>query len=255
MAAAPVRWDVVPADRPDHRHDLPEVADARLDRRLPPLRPRLAAPAPAAAVPGPLIRARVGDRIRVHFKNLDFRFRNSHSMHFHGVHYAFASDGSYIPGISGRGADVRPGRAFTYTLRAGGDSAGAWPYHDHGPAMDASIAGGMYGMLSILGRHERRPDREFVVALSSMRRLHDHQRPRLPREHAGVPGPGRQPRPLGRDGDGRRLPHVPRARPPLAEPRRARGRPHGRPGRELHGVVARAVAGCVATTTATSSRT
>ena len=35
--------------------------------------------------------------------------------------------------------------------------------------MDASIAGGMYGMLSILGRHERRPDREFVVALSSMR--------------------------------------------------------------------------------------
>jgi FtsP/CotA-like multicopper oxidase with cupredoxin domain len=27
----------------------------------------------------------------------------------------------------------------------------------------------MYGMLSILGRRERRPDREFVVTLSSMR--------------------------------------------------------------------------------------
>ena len=35
--------------------------------------------------------------------------------------------------------------------------------------MDESIAGGIYGMLSILGRHEKRPDREFVVALTSMR--------------------------------------------------------------------------------------
>jgi plastocyanin len=32
--------------------------------------------------------------------------------------------------------------------------------------MDASIAGGMYGMLSILGRKERAPDREFVVVFS-----------------------------------------------------------------------------------------
>ena len=29
--------------------------------------------------------------------------------------------------------------------------------------MQESIEGGMYGALSILGRHERRPDREFVV--------------------------------------------------------------------------------------------
>ena len=29
--------------------------------------------------------------------------------------------------------------------------------------MDQSIAGGMYGALSILGRQERAPDREFVV--------------------------------------------------------------------------------------------
>jgi FtsP/CotA-like multicopper oxidase with cupredoxin domain len=32
--------------------------------------------------------------------------------------------------------------------------------------MDASIAGGMYGMLSILGRDEAVPDREFVVVFS-----------------------------------------------------------------------------------------
>jgi len=40
-----------------------------------------------------------------------------------------------------------------------------WPYHDHSQSMQASIEGGMYGMLSILGRNERAPDREFEVAL------------------------------------------------------------------------------------------
>ena len=43
-----------------------------------------------------------------------------------------------------------------------------WPYHDHSPSMDESIDGGMYGMLSILGRHERAPDREFVVVFAPM---------------------------------------------------------------------------------------
>jgi FtsP/CotA-like multicopper oxidase with cupredoxin domain len=32
--------------------------------------------------------------------------------------------------------------------------------------MDESIAGGMYGVLSIRGRHERAPDREFVVVFA-----------------------------------------------------------------------------------------
>ena len=117
-------------------------------------------------IPGPLLRARVGDRLRVHFKNLDAGA--SHSMHFHGVSYRVGSDGAFIPGFSGRGADVRPGETFTYALTAGSDSAGVWPYHDHSPSMHGSIAGGMYGALSILGRGERRPDREFVVVFSAM---------------------------------------------------------------------------------------
>jgi len=170
VAAVPVQWDVVPSGTDPMMgttYPKSQTRDWTVVYRLYDRRWRH--PRAAGAVPGPLIRARVGDRIRVHFKNLDFRFRNSHSMHFHGVHYAFPSDGSYIPGISGRGADVRPGQAFTYVLRAGRDSVGAWPYHDHGPAMDASIAGGMYGMLSIISRRARWPDREFVVALSSMR--------------------------------------------------------------------------------------
>jgi FtsP/CotA-like multicopper oxidase with cupredoxin domain len=117
-------------------------------------------------IPGPLIHSRVGDRLRIHFKNLDNLRFASHSMHFHGVHYAPSSDGAYIPGFSGRGANVKYGQTFTYRLTAGVDSAGVWPYHDHSSAMDQSIAGGMFGMLSILGRHERAPDREFEVVFS-----------------------------------------------------------------------------------------
>jgi FtsP/CotA-like multicopper oxidase with cupredoxin domain len=123
-------------------------------------------PSEYGGIPGPTIHARVGDVILVHFMNLDPNA--PHSMHFHGVHYAFASDGSYIPGFSGPGANVKLGQSFTYRLVAGADSVGVWPYHDHSPSMMDSIQGGMYGALSILARHERAPDREFVVFLESM---------------------------------------------------------------------------------------
>jgi FtsP/CotA-like multicopper oxidase with cupredoxin domain len=133
-------------------------------------RPRRNGPAGSSnqdLVPGPLIRARVGDRIRVHFKNLDHRFGRPHSMHFHGVRYRPSSDGAYLPGVSGRDAEVMPGKSGTYRLRALRTSKGVWPYHDHSPSMHASIAGGLYGMLSIRGRHEPLPDREFEVVFAA----------------------------------------------------------------------------------------
>jgi FtsP/CotA-like multicopper oxidase with cupredoxin domain len=117
-------------------------------------------------IPGPLFKARVGDKLRIHFKNMDTLRGDPHSMHFHGVHYKPSSDGAYLPGFSGGDADVKPGHTWTYRLTAGSDSAGVWPYHDHSPSMDASISGGMFGMLSILGRHEQAPDREFEVVFS-----------------------------------------------------------------------------------------
>jgi FtsP/CotA-like multicopper oxidase with cupredoxin domain len=119
-------------------------------------------------IPGPLLKARVGDRLRVHFKNLDTLYKRPHSMHFHGVHYKPSSDGAFLPGVSGRDADVKPGQAWTYKLTAGSDSVGVWPYHDHSPSMDDSILGGMYGMLSILGPNEKAPDREFEVVFAPM---------------------------------------------------------------------------------------
>ncbi|MGH2839524.1 MAG: multicopper oxidase domain-containing protein [Solirubrobacteraceae bacterium] len=134
---------------------------------------RLVRNAPAANVdsdrmPGPLIRARVGDRIVVHFKNFDTVFDRPHSMHFHGVSYKPSSDGAFVPGFSGRDGDVKPGQGWTYRLKAGPQSAGFWPYHDHSPSMHESLEGGLWGGMSILGRKQRRADREFVTVFAPM---------------------------------------------------------------------------------------
>jgi manganese oxidase len=175
VAAVPVTWNVVPnghdAMTGTNYSTTDTVFPTVVYRRYSAHWRRVLANQPSAGgnqnlIPGPLIQARVGDTILVHFLNRDRLYDRVHSMHFHGVHYAPSSDGAYIPGFSGRGASVKPGQSFTYRLRAGSDSVGVWPYHDHSQSMEDSIAGGMYGMLSILGRHERAPDREFEVVFA-----------------------------------------------------------------------------------------
>jgi manganese oxidase len=177
IAAVPQSWNVVPNghDAIDRKHFEP--ATTRLEtvvyRRFTrgwrrPWPDRRARTADNDGIPGPLLRARVGDRIRVHFENRDTLRGDAHSMHFHGVRYPVGSDGSFLPGFSGPGGAVDPGQRFTYELTAGRGSAGVWPYHDHSRAMHESIEGGLYGALSIRGRRERRPDREFVVFFSAL---------------------------------------------------------------------------------------
>ncbi len=180
VAAVPVTWNIVPNQRDailDVGYDpsqtvLPTVVFRRYTRgwRHPlPNAPR--GSGNQDLIPGPLLRARVGDRVEVHFKNLDSLYRHPHSMHFHGVAYRPSSDGAYLPGVSGPDADVPYGHRYTYRLRAVRTSVGAWPYHDHSPSMEESIAGGMYGILSVLGRRERPPDHEFAVVFAAMGRF------------------------------------------------------------------------------------
>ncbi|WP_217913503.1 multicopper oxidase domain-containing protein [Miltoncostaea marina] len=117
-------------------------------------------------VPGPVIEARVGDTIHVHFKNEDRVHKLPHSMHFHAFSYAPGSDGAYIPQISGRGGNVPVGKSFTYKLTAGPQSHGAWPYHDHSSSMHESIPQGLYGVVAVYRKNEKPPDRRFVVAFA-----------------------------------------------------------------------------------------
>jgi FtsP/CotA-like multicopper oxidase with cupredoxin domain len=175
VAAVPTSWNIVPnghdaiMDMPVDRADsiFPTVVYRRYTKGWrTPLPNAVHSSADGLLIPGPLIKARVGDLIRVHFKNMDALRHDPHSMHFHGVHYRPSSDGAYVPGFSGGDADVKFGHTWTYKLRAGNDSWGVWPYHDHSPSMHDSIAGGMFGMLSILRRHQRAPDREFEVVFT-----------------------------------------------------------------------------------------
>jgi FtsP/CotA-like multicopper oxidase with cupredoxin domain len=116
-------------------------------------------------MPGPTIRANVGDRVIVHFRNEDRHYGLPHSMHFHAFRYAPSSDGAYIPHRSGPGSDVPVGGHWTYRLKAVKDSWGVWPYHDHSPSMTRSMELGMFGAIVIPKPGEPKPDREFVVYL------------------------------------------------------------------------------------------
>jgi len=175
VAAVPQTWNAVPNAR-DAIHGtsferaetvFPTVVYRRFERGWKrPLRLPFEKGATPGSINGPLIRTRVGDKLRIHFKNMDTLTGHAHSMHYHGVEYRPSSDGIYLPLFSGKGGAVKPGQTFTYKLTAGPGSAGFWPYHDHSTSMEESIAGGMFGGLSIAGPHERRADREFVVAFA-----------------------------------------------------------------------------------------
>ena len=174
IGATPTTWNVVPSGldavkgtRYGNETILPTVTYRRYTRNWKSLvRNSPSENVDSDRIPGPLLRAQVGDRIIVRFKNFDTLFNRAHSIHFHGVSYKPSSDGAFLPGFSGRGGEVKPGQTWTYRLTAGPQSAGFWPYHDHSTSMRESLDGGLYGGLSIRGRNESLPDREFVVVFA-----------------------------------------------------------------------------------------
>ncbi len=90
-------------------------------------------------LPGPLIRARVGDRLIVHFTN---QLPEPSTVHWHGIRVPIEMDG--VPGISQPA--VKPGETFTYdfVLR----DAGLYWYHPHHMSA-AQVGFGLYGALLV----------------------------------------------------------------------------------------------------------
>ena len=90
-------------------------------------------------IPGPLIRAHVGDRLIVHFTN---QLPQPTTIHWHGVRVPIEMDG--VPDVSQ--PEVKNGETFTYdfVLR----DAGLYWYHPH--VMSAAQVGfGLYGALLV----------------------------------------------------------------------------------------------------------
>jgi len=129
--------------------------------------PGFANPISRPSMPGPILRAQVGDVLRVHFRNADTHFDQAVTVHPHGVKYNPEYDGAYLGDFTRAGGFIAPGEEFTYTWEATEDSVGAWPYHDHGPNHVLNLMRGLFGMVVIYPRGGNRPDREFPVYLGS----------------------------------------------------------------------------------------
>jgi FtsP/CotA-like multicopper oxidase with cupredoxin domain len=108
-------------------------------------------------IPGPTIRVRQGDRVRVEFFNAG---DHPHSIHFHGIHPG-NMDGVFDP-ASGV---VDPGGQYTYEFDA--EPFGLHLYHCHTAPLAKHIAKGLYGAF-IIDPAEGRPkaDRELVMVMS-----------------------------------------------------------------------------------------
>jgi FtsP/CotA-like multicopper oxidase with cupredoxin domain len=110
-------------------------------------------------IPGPLIRARVGDRLIVHFSN---KLPSPTTVHWHGLRVPVQMDG--VPGYSQ--PDVEPGGSFTYDFVL--PDAGLYWYHPH--VMSAAQVGfGLYGALLVEDSSERTGVAdELVLVLSDI---------------------------------------------------------------------------------------
>lgn len=102
------------------------------------------------SVPGPIVRATVGQRLRVRCGN---RSGTAHSVHFHGAHDV-QQDGL---------ARVAGGAETVYEFAAG--PVGLHPYHCHVPPYAWHMSKGMYGAMIVDPEKPRPVAHEFVLCL------------------------------------------------------------------------------------------
>jgi len=102
-------------------------------------------------IPGPTLRARQGDLIRIRFINSG---SHPHTMHFHGIHAAG------MDGVPGAGL-VNPGEEFTYEFHA--EPFGCHLYHCHSFPLKRHIHKGLYGAFIVDPDPEKHADNEAVA--------------------------------------------------------------------------------------------
>ncbi len=101
-------------------------------------------------VPGPTLRAKAGERVRILFHNED---GSSHSMHFHGTHPV------EMDGVK----PVRHGKTEIYEFDA--EPYGLHPYHCHVAPVTRHISKGLYGLFIIDPPEGRPPADEMVMVM------------------------------------------------------------------------------------------
>ncbi len=116
------------------------------------------------SVPGPLIRLREGQNVRLNVTNT---LNADTSVHWHGMLVPFQMDG--VPGISFPG--IKPGETFTYAFPI--RQSGTYWYHSHSGLQEQS---GHYGPLIIdpAGAEPVACDRDYILLLSDFTTLDPH---------------------------------------------------------------------------------
>jgi FtsP/CotA-like multicopper oxidase with cupredoxin domain len=107
-------------------------------------------------IPGPTLRAREGERLRITFINGS---QHSHTIHFHGIHPA-EMDG--VPGVGA--GEIAPGGRTVYEFDA--LPAGLHLYHCHVRPLAEHIAKGLYGAFIIDPADEREDADELVMVMN-----------------------------------------------------------------------------------------
>ncbi len=116
-------------------------------------------------VPGPTLRCREGESLRVRFVNGS---AHPHTMHFHGFHTA------EMDGVAGIGAGlIQPGTSTVYEFDA--DPFGLHLYHCHAGPLAEHIARGMYGAFIIDPRNGRADADEMVMVMNGFNTNFDAQ--------------------------------------------------------------------------------
>jgi manganese oxidase len=112
-------------------------------------------------VPGPQIRVREGDRVRVILKN---QLPESTAIHFHGLELPNDQDG--VPFITQ--PPVKPGETYTYEFTAPVGNAGSHMYHSHHNAA-VQVGSGLLGAFIVEPRRPRaieKVDVDYVMIIN-----------------------------------------------------------------------------------------
>ncbi len=110
------------------------------------------------SLPGPLLRAKVGDEVIVHFKN---DLAEPTTVHWHGLRIPDQMDGS--PRVQ---SPVKPGEAFTYRFKV--PDAGSYWYHPH-MRTDVQVEKGLYGPIVVFDPKDPAYDAERYLLLDDVR--------------------------------------------------------------------------------------
>ncbi len=139
-------------------------------------------------VPGPTIRAKAGDTIRIKVtNNLDL----IHSLHTHLAPYVFESDGSQANIIAGKGQGAMIPPKATYTYEFHTSTPGLFYYHCHSADGHLRIVDhilqGLYGAI-IVDDVEAPPAKDFIIFMAEVGHKVTGKAPPYLLNGKGIPG-------------------------------------------------------------------